>query len=109
MDPVVLRELLARVSGGTATVDEAMTALSLAPFREVDGATIDQHRALRQGVPEVVFGERKTPTQIASIARALIEAGQNVLVTRLDEERARAVIELVPELRWIAPARVGRI
>jgi NCAIR mutase (PurE)-related protein len=109
MDAVVLRELLARVSAGSATVEEAMQTLSLAPFREIDGATIDQHRALRQGIPEVVFGERKTPAQIATIARALVEAKQNVLVTRLDEERARAVIEVVPEMRWVPSARVGRI
>ena len=57
MDATLLRELLARVSAGGASVDEAMKALELAPFREIEGATIDQHRALRLGVPEVVFGE----------------------------------------------------
>ena len=54
-------------------------------------ATVDHHRALRQGVPEVIFSERKSVEQIAAIAEEIARGGQNVLMTRLDEAKAEAL------------------
>src|SRR5690606_28600439 len=79
------------------------------PFRDLGFATVDSHRELRQGVPEVIFGEGKSGAQILTIARALLEAGQNVLVTRLDESRARELSEAVADVRYNPLARVARI
>ncbi len=88
MDETSLRALLARVRRGATGVDEAVAALKGAPYEELGGfATLDTHRALRIGMPEVVFAQGKTAAQVAAIARKLDQKGP-LLVTRLDEEKA---------------------
>ena len=92
MEQRQLRELLERVAAGETAVDEAEQALRIAPFTELGYATVDNHRGMRQGVSEVVYGAGKTAEQIAGVCRALVENGQErVLVTRLDAEKAAAV------------------
>jgi pyridinium-3,5-biscarboxylic acid mononucleotide synthase len=109
MDPTKLRDLLERVRSGAESVDEAARSIAVAPFRDIEGASVDHHRALRQGVPEVVFGERKTTAQIVGIARQLLATGQNVLVTRLDAPRAAEVAAQLPGFRYVEAARIGRL
>jgi len=88
MDERALRELLGRLRRGKASVAEAVDALKGAPYEELGGfATIDHHRALRVGMPEVVLAERKTASQVAAIARKLAARGP-LLVTRLDPGKA---------------------
>lgn len=87
------------------TVDDALESLRALPFRDLGFATVDHHRALRQGVPEVIFGERKTAEQIAGISAEIIRHGHNVLVTRVDEEKARIIVEGEPRFRYGAMAR----
>jgi NCAIR mutase (PurE)-related protein len=100
MDPRRLRELLDAVQHGTTSVDDALAQLKDLPFVELGYASVDHHRALRQGAPEVVFGEGKTAAQIVGIARELARTGQNVLVTRLDLDKANEVRAELPELRY---------
>jgi pyridinium-3,5-biscarboxylic acid mononucleotide synthase len=107
MDPERLRELLDRVRTGHATVNDATEELRQLPFVELGYATVDHHRALRQGVPEVILGEGKSAAQIAGIARELARTGQNVFVTRLDPEKAAEVQGLFPPLVYKSMARVG--
>ena len=91
MDEKKLRRLLAGVRQGTTPVDEAIATLKGAPFEQVgDVATIDTHRTLRVGMPEVVLAESKTGAQIAAIARKLAARGP-LLVTRLAAEKAGPV------------------
>ena len=88
MDERALRELLGRLRRGKASVAEAVDVLKGAPYEELGGfATIDHHRALRVGMPEVVLAERKTASQVAAIARKLAARGP-LLVTRLDPGKA---------------------
>jgi len=88
MDERALRRLLARLAAGTATVDEAVGRLKALPLERVgDLATVDHHRALRTGLPEVVLAERKTAAQVAAIARRIAARGP-LLVTRLDAGKA---------------------
>jgi len=88
MDEKALRRLLSRLTDGKASLDEAVAALKQAPFERLgDTATIDTHRALRTGMPEVVLAERKTAAQVAAIARKLAALGP-LLVTRLDADKA---------------------
>ena len=88
MDEKALRRLLGRLAAGRATLDEAVEALQGAPFERLgDLATLDTHRALRTGMPEVVLAERKTAAQVAAIARRIAAAGP-LLVTRLDPAKA---------------------
>jgi NCAIR mutase (PurE)-related protein len=58
------------------------------PFEDLGFAKLDHHRALRHGIPEVVFGKGKTPAQVATIVSALLARAQNVLVTRADSATA---------------------
>jgi NCAIR mutase (PurE)-related protein len=91
MDEVALRRLLQRLISGTTPLDEVVTRLRAAPFERLgDLATLDTHRALRQGMPEVVLAERKTAAQVAAIARKLARHGP-LLVTRLAPEKAGVV------------------
>jgi NCAIR mutase (PurE)-related protein len=88
MDEKTLRALLARVKRGEATLDEAVGALKHAPFERLgDLATVDTHRTLRVGMPEVVLAESKTGAQVAAIARKLAARGP-LLVTRLTPDKA---------------------
>jgi pyridinium-3,5-biscarboxylic acid mononucleotide synthase len=88
MDEKTLRALLGRVKDGGASVDEAVRSLVAAPFERLgDVATIDTHRTLRVGMPEVVLAESKTAAQVAVIARKLADRGP-LLVTRLGPDKA---------------------
>lgn len=105
MDPRLVRELLERVRASDVSVDDALESLRQLPFRDLGFATIDHHRALRQGVPEVIFGERKTTEQIAQITEEIARAGHNVLVTRVDDAKAQELITRVPGFRYAQLAR----
>jgi NCAIR mutase (PurE)-related protein len=88
MDERRLRRLLGRLRRGQASVEEAVSALKGAPYESLgDFATLDHHRTLRTGMPEVVFAGGKTAAQVAAIARRLAARGP-LLVTRLDPDRA---------------------
>ena len=78
------------------SIDAAVKELSRLPFVDTESARVDTHRALRQGIPEVIFGLGKTVSQIAEVITALQEAGQPVLVTRLEAEAAEEVEQRVP-------------
>src|SRR5215208_1839099 len=88
MDERTLRGLLAAVQGGETTLDDAVRRLKGAPYERIgDVATLDMHRTLRVGMPEVVLAESKTAAQVATIARKLVRKGP-LLVTRLSPEKA---------------------
>lgn len=105
MTPESLKQLLHQVRTGSVPIDDALTQLRHLPFQDVGCAQVDHHRSLRQGMPEVIFGEGKTPDQIVRITGALTGQGQNVLVTRISPEKAEAVMVLVPLARYEAEAR----
>jgi len=86
-------------------VGDAMESLARLPFEEVGSATIDHHRALRTGFPEVVLGEPKTAAQIAQIVGRLKAADANVLVTRVDPDKAKEVLADVEGLEYRDAAR----
>ncbi|MGI6211103.1 MAG: nickel pincer cofactor biosynthesis protein LarB [Anaerovoracaceae bacterium] len=84
-----VKELLEKVKNGEISVDEAFLELKKEPFEDIGIAKIDRHREIRQGTPEVIFGEGKTKEQILEIARALKDDGvETILVTRLDQDKA---------------------
>lgn len=105
MDEARLKELLARVKDGTEDIASAVAELRQLPFADLGYAVVDHHRALRQGVPEVILGEGKTAEQIIGIAKELARTGQNVLVTRIDVERATALVEALPAVKHNPLAR----
>ncbi|MFC1499717.1 nickel pincer cofactor biosynthesis protein LarB [Candidatus Zixiibacteriota bacterium] len=104
-----LRELLEAVVAGTTDQAEAIERLRDLPFEEVgDFAIVDSHRELRCGFPEVMLGEEKTVEQCRAIAAKLAAGGGILLATRLDEEKAAAVLEAVPDAEYFPMARLVR-
>jgi NCAIR mutase (PurE)-related protein len=109
MDEAKLLELLESVGAGLTSLPDAMAALRSLPFAELGYATVDHHRALRQGVPEVVFGQGKTSEQVIGIAEEIARGGGNVLITRLDEARAEALTARLPKFRFNTLARTATL
>ncbi len=107
MDRSRLTELLSAVSAGQLDVASAVAELSRLPFSDLEYARVDHHRALRQGMAEVVFAPGKTAEQIAGVAGRLIEAGQDVLVTRLGPEHYAELAPLAPALEYRPAARTA--
>jgi len=75
--------------------------------RDLGFAKLDHHRALRNGFPEVIFGEGKTTVQVVTIAERMAATGGNVLVTRLGPEAAEQLLVAVPGFEYDATARVA--
>lgn len=102
-----LRRLLREVADGKSSVDAAFRRIRSLPFESLGMASVDHHREIRQGVPEVILGEAKTAAQVVAIAKAMRREGSDVLVTRIDEAKAKAVrrafrrAELFPEARCL--------
>ncbi|MBI5893091.1 MAG: 1-(5-phosphoribosyl)-5-amino-4-imidazole-carboxylate carboxylase, partial [Deltaproteobacteria bacterium] len=91
-----LKKLLLNFKKGSLDIDKAMEKLKALPFEEMGFATIDSHRSLRQGFPEVIFGEGKTKEQIVAIAKKMAEKKENILITRLDSKKAKAIKKNFP-------------
>jgi len=87
----MLKQLLRQVAEGKSSVDSAFRKIQSLPFESLGDASVDHHRSIRQGVPEVILGEGKTAAQIVRIARAMRKAGADVLVTRVDEGQRKAI------------------
>jgi len=92
MDLDQLRSLLEQVREGGVDVDAAVGRLRHMPYEDLGFAKIDHHRALRHGMPEVVFAQGKTSEQVVAIAERLVANGPNVLITRADAECGAAVL-----------------
>lgn len=114
MDRERLRDLMARVRAGEIGADDALEALARMPFVDLGHARVDTHRALRAGLPEVVYAPGKRSEQIVEIARALAAEGQSVLATRVEADVAAALLRSMPHgaydedarLFWVGPADV---
>ncbi|MGA2686679.1 MAG: nickel pincer cofactor biosynthesis protein LarB [Candidatus Korobacteraceae bacterium] len=90
MDAASLKKLFEQVKRGKVSPDEAVQRLRHLPFEDLGFANVDHHRALRSGVPEIIFGPGKSPEQLGEIFARLAEHGSNVLATRVSPEQARA-------------------
>ncbi len=91
MTPEKIKELFLSFKEGEITLEDAIERLRLLPFEEIEGAMIDHHRTLRQGFPEVIYGESKDASQIIAIMEKMKATGCNILVTRLEEKKAKLV------------------
>lgn len=101
-----IRQLFEQVRSGKLTPDDAVERLRHLPFEDLGFAKVDHHRALRVGMPEVIFGERKTPAQVAGIFKRLAQHGSNnVLATRASKEQFLAVKKNVRGAKYDPTAR----
>ncbi len=109
MTPEQLRALLEAVRAGSLEVEQALQRLRHLPFEDLGFAKVDHHRALRQGMPEVVFAQGKTPEEVAGIAERLLEQSPNLLITRADPPAAERVARLCTEAEYFPRSRALRI
>jgi NCAIR mutase (PurE)-related protein len=107
VNPEAIRSLLAEVARGDTAVDAALERLRDLPFKDLGYANVDHHRALRVGIPEVVFGAGKSFEQLEGIVQEIAQAGHNVLVTRLTDEIGARLRQRFVELRYDAVSRTG--
>ncbi len=109
MDQNQLRALLEEVRGGAVDIDAALDRLRHMPFEDLGFAKVDHHRALRHGMPEVVFGQGKTVEQISLIMGALLARSPNVLVTRIDSDAATQVAAEHSDTEYFPTSRCLRV
>jgi pyridinium-3,5-biscarboxylic acid mononucleotide synthase len=108
MDASHIHKLLDDVSSGELTADAAYEQLAHLPFTEAAGgaARIDHHREIRTGLPEVVFCEGKSPQQVRSIAREMLEHGDVMLGTRASAAQFQVVAQIALDARYFEEARI---
>lgn len=100
MDKDQLRSLLEQVRSGAVEVEQALERLRHMPFESLGYATIDHHRAIRTGLPEVIFGKGKTVEQTVGIAARLLDRAANLLITRTTRETHEALRAMCPEAEY---------
>jgi NCAIR mutase (PurE)-related protein len=94
MDHKRLTQLLKDLRAGKVDVPRAVARLRSLPFEELGFASLDHHRSIRQGFPEVILCEGKTKAQVVAIARGLLKKGGPLLATRAEPEIAKALVRL---------------
>ncbi len=104
-----LRALLMNVQQGTLAVPEALKQLRTLPYENLGFASLDHHRTLRQGFPEVIFCEGKTVAQVVAIAKTLLRKNNALLATRVEPPVARALVRLSKRATYHEEARVVAI
>lgn len=105
MDKQELKELLLDVAEGKTSVDEAVNKFKTEPFKDLGFAKIDNHRGIRQGIAEVIYGAGKTPEQIVEIAKNMIDQ-KTILITRLSKDAAEYVGKSLP-LKYYEIGNIG--
>ncbi len=100
MDKNKLFKLLDDVRQGQCSIDDAASLLSNLPMETSSESCIDHHRALRTGIPEVIYGQSKTAEQIISIGRSLLDRDTVVIATKVDQDKAKLVLSGLPTLTY---------
>jgi NCAIR mutase (PurE)-related protein len=100
MHPDALRALLDSVASGATSPDDALETLARLPYADLGEAKVDHHRALRCGFAEVVFCEGKTPSQVRSIAREMLDHGEVFLGTRATASHFQSVAQVASDARY---------
>lgn len=104
-----VKELLQQVADGKKDVEQALLELKMAPFEEIDIASLDHHRGVRQGASEIIYGAGKSPQQIDKIAHTLWNSGQKtILITRMSRDAADYFQKDIP-FTYFGEARIGLV
>ncbi len=103
---MTLTEILEAFRSGTLSPEEAEAAITGRFFRQIGHSTVDTDRTRRTGAHEVIYGEYKTPAQIADLVATMHDTDQNVMVTRTTAAAHEAVVRIAPEARFHADARL---
>ncbi|WP_129124677.1 nickel pincer cofactor biosynthesis protein LarB [Geomonas oryzae] len=105
MQSKTIEKILQDVRDGSVDVANALEKLKHLPFEDLGCATVDHHRTLRQGFPEVIFGQGKSIPQMRTIIQALLDKGGNVLATRVNRAKGAKLMESFPQAVYHADAR----
>ncbi len=105
MDVQSIRRLLDEVAAGRMSPDDAFGRLRALPYEDLGFAKIDHHREMRDGMPEVILADGKTPDQIAVIAERLAKGSDRLLITRAGPQAHAAVVARVPDVSYHEVAR----
>jgi len=105
MNAADIKKLFQQVRSGRLSPDEAVQQLRTLPFEDLGFAKVDHHRAVRAGIPEVIFGPGKAPSHLADIFVKLAARGNNVLATRVSAEQVRAVRRKIRKAEHVESAR----
>jgi len=95
-----IEEILQEFKNGARSMREVLEYLEKLPFEDLCFAKVDHHRCLRRGFSEVIYGEGKTAGQIAAIAESMIKFGSNILITRVDTQKAEEIMALVARMDY---------
>lgn len=107
MEQKEMRRLLEKVAAGEISADEAMLKIKTAPYDDMGFATLDNHRGVRCGIGEVIYGAGKNAAQIIEIAQRLMANGQKtVIITRVKDSDAKEVTETLPVAKYDKEARI---
>lgn len=106
MDRERLKSLLEQLKKGDMEVEDCVELLSHLPFEDIGCAKMDYHRHLRKGLPEVIYGEGKTEEELLEIVRSLYQKAENILITRISQDKASKLMEAFPEGNYYHRSRI---
>ena len=101
-----IKEILHKVKNGYVSIEKAVGVLRTLPFEDLGFARVDHHRSLRQGFPEVIWGEGKTTEQIIAIIKKMYAKKYPVLATRVDQKKATKIKKLFPGAAYYPQSRM---
>jgi len=104
-----IREILDGVAAGSMTPAAAFKHIRELPFEDLGFAKLDNHRSIRRGIPEVIFGEGKTADQLVAIGQRVLASGTNLIITRLAADKAQIVKRKIRALAYHPDARIGAV
>jgi len=105
MNKSTIQQILEAIEKGEIKATDALIQLKDLPFTDIGHTKIDTHRSLRNGYPEVIYGEHKTVQQVVDIFQAMLNKQSNILATRVSEEMAAAIARICPGADHNAMAR----
>lgn len=100
MTEAEIKKILNGIKNNELSIDDAFDDLKELPFKDLGFAMIDNHREIRVGYPEVIYGGGKTVEQIREIIKFMLTKKNNILATRIEEEVYEAIKDLHPELKY---------
>ncbi len=106
MDVNFLKDLLKKIKDGTIEIDEAIQKLKVLPFEDIGFASIDHHRQLRRGFPEVIYARGKRAEEIIAIIEKMVDKEENVLITRLTDTKATRIKKHFPASDYYPISRI---
>ena len=105
MNKSTIQYILEAIENGEMKANDALIKLKDLPFTDIGHTKIDNHRSLRNGYHEVIYGEHKTAQQVLDIFQAMLKKQSNILATRVSDEMAVMITGICPGVTHNTMAR----